>query len=139
MFLLGGLISPSFVSDSTKVITKLDKLAYFVRNHSNNSEVVSYHIASAILNTTHPRTIASIALVESEFTPNAVGDSGASVGMFQIQPAVWGEVSSSIYEQARKADLILTEVKMIRRYNGAGRQARRYEAKVLSTRRQINL
>lgn len=133
--IFGGLIAPSSFSNSDKNFTKLDKLASYIKIHSNNNELVSYHIASALLHAGGDvKTLTAIAKVESSFTPSACGDSGSSVGMFQIQKKHWGVVPINIYQQAKKASVILKSVKTIRGYNCGSRV---YEAKVLKARRGI--
>jgi hypothetical protein len=136
--LFAGLAAPTHISNASKNFTKLDRLAYYVQTHSNNNELVSYHIASALLHAAGDvKTLTAIAEVESNFDTHAVGDSGASIGMFQIQPHHHGVVPVNIYLQAKKASSILSEVKMISKYNGSGKAARLYEAKVKAKRKRI--
>jgi hypothetical protein len=135
--ILGVLMTPSSFSNSDKSFTKLDLLSYYIYNHSNNNELVSTHIAQAIiLAGGDVKTLTAIGQVESRFNPTAKGDSGSSEGIFQIQKKHWGVVTSNVYQQARKASVILKYVKSIRNYNCGSRV---YEAKVLRAKREILL
>lgn len=139
VLLMGLLITtPSHLNNADKNVTKLDTLAHYVRTHSNNNELVSYHIASALLHAGGDvKTLTAIARVESSFNPTICDDSGASIGMFQIQPKHHGVVPSNIYLQAKKAKEVLHTMKSIRAYNGSGKAAKRYEAKVLHYRKSV--
>lgn len=130
--------SPSSFSNSDKSFSKLDLLSSYIQLHSTNNELVSTHIAQAIiLAGGDTKTLTAIARVESSFSPSVRGDGKASVGCFQIQPKHWGVVPSSIYSQAKKARGILQTVGSIKNYNGCGEGARIYEAKVLRIRKEI--
>lgn len=54
--------------------------------------------------------LASMAVVESNATPWAVGDGGDSIGAWQIQPKHHGKVSSDPVKQALKAERILEDL-----------------------------
>jgi hypothetical protein len=98
---------------------------------------VSKQIANAILNTTNPKALTAIASIESNFDPNAVGDHGLSIGMFQIRKDLHGLVRRPIHLQAKKAQEVLFKCGSVRRYNGGGKAARQYEAKVNSIIKEI--
>ena len=95
--------------------------------------------ATEVSKSCYPATLVGIAAVESEFDPKAVGDGGDSVGAFQVQPKHWGEVSEHLEEQIRQADQIFTALvkqygykEAVARWNGKGKQARKYRSKVLN-------
>jgi hypothetical protein len=97
------------------------------------------HIANTLACSKYPRILTAIAKVESDFRPQIVGDSGDSVGLFQIQPKHHGAVPETIEGQTKHAERILDELirqhgmpKAIERYNGKGQQARRYKQKVIA-------
>lgn len=137
--LLVGLAAPSKLSFAEKNFTKLDKLALYIQKNSNNNELVSYHIASALISSGGDvKTLTAIAEVESNFNPSARGDSGDSVGMFQIQPKHWGYVPKNVYAQTSKAKDILKAVKKISCYNGSGYKAKQYAKQVNLKRKEIN-
>ena len=50
--------------------------------------------------------MARIAFCESGFDADAVGDGGASLGAWQVQPRFWGSVPATLEEQAAQADRI---------------------------------
>ena len=91
-------------------------------------------MAIAISHTKKPKIMAAIAAVESNGNPKAIGDSGASVGAFQVQPIHWGRVNTkNALEQAIQAEKIL-EALLVERgrlrcalaaYNGGTRPSKR--------------
>lgn len=103
-------------------------------------------MACAVTKTKNPKLMTAIAVVESNGNHRAVGDSGASRGAFQVQPAHWGPVPSTATEQAQQAEKILEELVAssrgrlrsgLAKYNGKGPKARRYAARVLKIRRRV--
>ena len=104
------------------------------------------YISEAIANNSnYPITLAAIAKVESDYRPQAIGDSGDSIGMFQIQPKHHGAVPNRVPEQVKKADKIFSGLvkqhgyyEAIKRYNGSGKQAEQYRNKVLKIVQIIN-
>lgn len=86
-----------------------------------------HRMATAVLETSRPRLMASIAVRESRGNPKAVGDGGKSHGSFQVQKRHWGKVSNDPVEQALQSERILDELiaenngnlrKALRAYNG---------------------
>lgn len=84
-------------------------------------------MATAVLETSRPRLMASIAVRESQGNPKAVGDGGKSRGSFQVQQKHWGKVSNDPVKQALQSERILEELladnngnleKALRAYNG---------------------
>lgn len=67
-------------------------------------------MATAVLETTRPRLMASIAVRESHGNPKAVGDGGKSRGAFQVQGRHHGRVSNDPIEQALQSERILDEL-----------------------------
>jgi soluble lytic murein transglycosylase-like protein len=101
-------------------------------------------LAEVLAKTKYPKTLAAIAKVESDFDPHAVGDSGKSIGMYQIQPRLHGPVPKSIQGQTRKAEQLLDKLVKtkgyylaIARYNGDGPKAEEYRRKVMTELRKI--
>ena len=107
-------------------------------------------MAIAVSHTKNPKLMAAIAVVESNGNPKAVGDSGASIGAFQVQPRHWGKVSSdNALMQALQAEKILDELladsrgrlrQSLARYNGGTRppaRSYRYADKILMLTREI--
>lgn len=100
-------------------------------------------MAIAISHTKNPKLMAAIAVVESNGNPKAVGDSGASIGAFQVQPMHWGKVNTeNALEQAIQAEEILEALlaergrlrQALAQYNGGSRpphRAYRYADHVL--------
>lgn len=87
-------------------------------------------MAKAVLHTKRPHIMAAIALRESDGDPTAVGDRGASVGAFQIQPKHHGPVPVDPVAQALKAERILEDLLLesrgrlrcaLAKYNGGTR------------------
>lgn len=137
VLIIGVLMYPSIVSKcSYKEVTKLDKLGYFVYNNSSNTWEDSHFIATALITNGGPDAIdlARIAKVESDFTPHIVGDSGESIGMFQIQPKHHGFVPSNVFAQVAKARDVFVHTfnRSFVRYNGTGKQAIRYATRAKS-------
>jgi predicted HicB family RNase H-like nuclease len=86
-----------------------------------------------------PMLSMGISQVESNHNFLIKGDKGKSHGMFQIQPRIWGKVGKSVKSQMAKHDAILLELleacgqdvmEATKRYNGSGKQAKRYAEKV---------
>jgi hypothetical protein len=75
---------------------------------------------------------------ESQANFKAVGDHGASLGGYQIQPRHWGEVPKSAEGQTQKYDYVMDALERefgndaVRHYNGSGPQARKYKKEVVS-------
>jgi hypothetical protein len=96
------------------------------------------HISRILSKSSRKYVLTAIAKVESSFVPQVRGDNGASVGMFQYQPKHWGRAGDSLEDQTKKAEQILLQLekmygrdKAVERYNGRGKTARAYRAKVL--------
>lgn len=104
-----------------------------------NKYIKNKYIAEAIYtNSKYPITLAAIAKVESDYNLQAIGDSGDSIGMFQIQPKHHGSVPKDISGQVKKADIIFSGLvsqygyyTAIKRYNGSGKSAEVYRNKVI--------
>jgi len=86
-----------------------------------------HRMATAVLETSKPRLMASIAVRESRGNPKAVGDGGKAKGAFQVWPKHHGKVSKDVVEQALQSERILDELiaenngdlrKALRAYNG---------------------
>lgn len=75
----------------------------FKTNGSTHPEAM----AKAVLATKKPKLMAAIAIKESNGNPNAVGDSGASKGAFQVQSKHWGPVPTNAVDQALQSERIL--------------------------------
>lgn len=91
------------------------------------------------------KTLVAIARVESNFRNRVVGDGGKSVGMFQIQPKLWGYVHpTDVFKQARKAKDVLTHLRKRgnplyrNRYNGSGRKAVLYAQKIRKIEKEVS-
>ena len=96
------------------------------------------YITDIIANSKYPYTLTAIAKVESDFRPNIRGDHGKSYGLYQIQERHWGYVPRTIEGQTRVAERIVGSLvdehgysRAIERYNGSGKDAKRYRHKVL--------
>jgi hypothetical protein len=79
---------------------------YFERKGSPDPQ----RMATAVLETSRPRLMASIAVRESGGDPKAIGDGGKSRGAFQVQAKHHGKVSKDPIEQARQSERILEEL-----------------------------
>ena len=55
------------------------------------------------------QAMARIGWCESQFDAEAVGDSGRSLGAWQVQPRFWGSVPATLEEQAQQAERIAAE------------------------------
>lgn len=120
-----------------------------VKERSSVTEKIKRHckdeyIAEVLGKSKRPFLYAAIASVESDYRPQITGDKGMSKGMFQIQPQHHGEVPDRLLQQLRKSESILEPLiekhglqKGIARYNGKGRKARIYSAKVRKRYKQI--
>ena len=110
---------------------------------------VPHEMAQACRATKNPKLMASVAIVESNGTPHAVGRSGER-GAWQVIPKVWGSVPKSADGQARQAERILDELVAasprgslrcaLARYNGGDRPkavSYRYADKVLKVRKSL--
>lgn len=82
---------------------------------------------------------AAIVTRESKGNYRAVGDSGKSMGLYQIQPQHWGKVPTDPKLQTAKHDWIMDQLvdnvgipKAVERYNGQGSDARQYKKAVMS-------
>ena len=106
-------------------------------------------MAKACRATSKPKTMAAIAIVESNGTPHAVGRSGER-GAWQVIPKVWGSVPKSADGQARQAERILDELvaasprrsllQGLSAYNTGSynsKAGRQYAMKVMEVRRSI--
>lgn len=80
--------------------------AYFERKGSPDPQ----RMATAVLETSRPRLMASIAVRESGGDPKAVGDGGKSRGAFQVQAKHHGKVPKDVVEQALQSERILDEL-----------------------------
>jgi hypothetical protein len=120
-------------------LTKHDELTIFFKHHKSPVPNV---MSLAVLETKNPNLMASISVVESNGTPWAVGDGGASLGAFQVQPIHHGRVSlENVSLQARQAERVLfgwerlrCKRKMLATYNGGNKRPKasyRYADKVL--------
>lgn len=102
-------------------------------------------VAAAIVKNApkYPRTMAAIAHTETRGNHKAVGDSGASRGMFQIQNKYWsaefGPVPDDLEAQVRQADQLFHALakqygyrEAVRRWNGDGPASRKYQRTVLA-------
>lgn len=95
----------------------------------------------------YPMALGAIAYqetVKAGYDHTAVGDGGASYGLFQIQKRHWGAVPKDVAGQVDKADAIFTQLvaeygyrEAIKRWNGSGRKARTYQARVLKVANNI--
>lgn len=112
----------------------------FFRRHGSP---VPEQMAVAVTSTRRPALMAALAVVESNGTPDAVGDKGASIGAFQVQPDHWGPVPSDPAGQAAQAERILDALvesrgglrRGLAAYNGGTtppRAAYRYASRVLA-------
>jgi hypothetical protein len=104
------------------------------------------HISAAIADTKYPYVLAAIAKVESDYRPLIKGDNGESYGLYQIQQRHFGVVPETLEGQSKLCERIIDGLlkqhngdltKAIRHYNGSGRQARIYQAKVLRVMKEI--
>jgi hypothetical protein len=103
-------------------------------------------MACAVTKTKKPKLMASMAIIESNGSTKAVGDSGKSKGAYQVQAKHWGEVPATATEQAQQAERILEELVQssrgrlrsgLTKYNGKGRKARQYADRVLRLSRRV--
>jgi hypothetical protein len=86
-------------------IREIQMAEYFRRKGSP----VPQKMAQAVLATSKPRLMASIAVRESGGDPKAVGDGGKSKGAFQVQKH-WGIVSKNVVEQALQSERVIDEL-----------------------------
>jgi negative regulator of sigma E activity len=109
--------------------------AYFRSNGSPFPEVMAKAVTQPTIK--RPRTLAAIAIVESNGNPKAKGKSG-EIGAFQILP-IHGK-AKNVFTQAEQADRLLQELldergslpAAIKGYNGTGKKADVYRRKVLA-------
>lgn len=112
----------------------------FFRRHGSP---VPDQMAVAVTSTKRPALMAAIAVVESNGTPDAVGDAGKAHGAFQVWPDHWGPVPSDPAGQAAQAERILDALvesrgdlrRGLAAYNGGTtppRVAYRYAERVLA-------
>lgn len=94
--------------------------------------------------TVYPHTLAAIAHTESRGNHRAVGDRGASRGAFQVQAKHWGIVPDSIEKQVDQANVIFMSLvqeygyrEAVKRWNGSGPKADRYQRTVLALVREL--
>lgn len=112
--------------------------------HSKLREYIQdEYIAEVISNSVNPRLYAAVAKVEADYRPQIIGKAGEK-GMFQILEKFHGKVPDDLTGQLRKAESILEPLikkhglrKGISRYNGKGRKAQLYAAKILKTMQEI--
>lgn len=102
------------------------------------------YIAEVLAKSKYPLLLTAIAKQESGFRPLVRGDGGKSWGMFQMQPKLHGNFNLSVENQVRKAEQVMTWMiaaygwpKAAQKWNGEGRDARRYQKSVLATMRSI--
>lgn len=112
----------------------------FFRRHGSP---VPEQMAVAVTSTKRPALMAALAVVESNGTPDAVGDKGKAHGAFQVWPDHWGPVPSDPAGQAAQAERILDALvesrgglrRGLAAYNGGTtppRAAYRYASRVLA-------
>lgn len=89
-----------------EILNRNDKLASAFQAAGSP---VPHEMAQACRATKNPKLMASVAIVESNGTPHAVGRSGER-GAWQVIPKVWGSVPKSADGQARQAERILDEL-----------------------------
>lgn len=122
------------------VVNAVQKSATQVNIEKLLPEMPTAHAKAIAETTTYPRTLAAIAHTETRGR-NIKGDSGASVGYFQIQPRHWGHVDENDgMQQIEKANSIFTGLveqhgyrKAIAMWNGNPKlpQVKRYQKSVL--------
>lgn len=102
------------------------------------------YLTTVFANSKYPYLLTAIAKVESDYKPQVRGDHGKSFGLYQIQSRYWGIVPDSVEGQTRHAERILECLirkhgvsKAVERYNGSGRDARRYRQKVFLVMNQL--
>lgn len=96
-------------------------------------------IAKAVGTSKRKVLTAVVAKRESRGNPKAVGDSGASRGLYQVQGKHWKKVSANPEAQTVQHDRIMDELmaetgnlpQAIERYNGQGRDARKYKKETI--------
>ena len=97
------------------------------------------YIAEQIAKSKYDFLAASVAKVESDCRPQAIGDSGDSYGLYQIQSKHWTlPIDDTVAAQTKRFEQIIdsliedeSNISYITRYNGSGKQARLYRKKVL--------
>lgn len=94
--------------------------------------------------TVYPKTLAAIAHTESRGNHKAVGDKGQSRGAFQVQAKHWGIVPDSIEKQVDQANVIFMSLvreygyrEAVKRWNGDGPKADKYQRTVLALVREL--
>lgn len=115
-----------------------------------NNSPVPHEMAAAVVNRKRPRLLASVAIIESNATPWAVGDAG-EVSAWQIIEDDWGPVGETTADHAKKAEDILEKLLKenngnirisLEKYNGGphpGEKSRRYAQKVIETINKVRL
>ena len=105
-------VVPTFKKSHAEVPPSMREIAmreYFRRKGSP----VPHTMAKAVLATSQPRLMASIAVRESNGNPKAIGDGGASKGAFQVKKKHWKhllyekKVSNDAVTQALDSERIL--------------------------------
>ena len=92
---------------SMPLTVEQEQFKAFFEKHNSPRPV---EMAIAVTHTKRPALMAAIAVKESNGNPNAVGDSGASKGAFQVQEKHWSKVPASPVDQALQAERILDEL-----------------------------
>ena len=128
-------ISYNYMSKDIKINNKLDYVSPLAKEI--DKLVKDVYISNCLSESKYPYLLSAIAQVESDFRPQIIGDSGDSIGLFQIQEKHWGLVPDSIPDQIKKAEMIFdslsggrTQHQMIAKWNGSGWKAERYAKKV---------
>jgi len=130
-------------------VSQFETYYHFFKHHGSPVPAVMAIAVQEVKPKNRPK-IAAIAAVESNGTPWAVGDKGASRGAWQVQGRYWAKVPVGAVEQALQAERILEELvaseprgsllRLLARYNGGTKppkQSYHYAAKVLRLRKQV--
>jgi hypothetical protein len=102
------------------------------------------YIANILSKSKRPYIMAAIAKVESDYRPHIIGDGGDSYGMFQINRRFHKWPNDGLECQLNASERILNPLIVqygltegIRRYNGRGKDARRYAQRVITIAKEI--
>jgi len=103
------LLSCVTEAERQPALTSTDVYETFFTIHKSPVPAVMTGAIQAVKPHNRP-ILAAVAVAESNGTPWAIGDKGASRGAFQVKSKYWGIVSSDVVEQALQAERILEEL-----------------------------
>ena len=138
VLLLALLLAPTVTSSSEfqQTVWLQQKIAKFF---VNKQVADPYNRAAVIVSCSqYPVVAAAQAVIESQVKPAAVGRHHER-GCYQVRERYWGKVSPRFDRQTQQHSVILTALleennhqlkRALRRYNGSGLRAVRYERRV---------